>query len=331
MSDTINSHSHNSPTSSSPPINPISSISITKIDTDIINPTTNQTIIEPGLVIVNQQGTNADGSEITHTTFNTTDNVNNYANINENLVGQVTSYYDDELTGESSILINEIRLYAGKIKCSDFHGKGTIDDYTELFTAATKIANETKQMLLDIDVDGFTEFGTASDDLAALFNSFIVKLQTVSIIDDTNFLRAVSIALHKIWNLSEVFGRFKETILATSTVQLPKSAHDTKVLLEGVMSELNCAMTYIGHFVAPSSTDPLDASLSSIDKNIISKAVDTIDNWNVLCNQGVTIAMSNNSDILYIKQTNSELKNKTSIIQNASKLLKTKLTQFTTF
>jgi hypothetical protein len=89
------------------------------------------------------------------------------------------------------------------------------------------------------------------------------------------------------------------------------------------MVEVNCALGYINHFVNPSDSPNLDAtaSLSSQDKNIIDKAVSTIDNWNVLCDQGVSIAMNNNPDIQNIKQVNSDLKTKTINIRNATNLL----------
>ena len=295
-----------------------------------VNLTLNQTLTGDGYVITNQQGSLPDGTEVTKTTFISSDPENHIPNIVEDLTETVTKYYDDEQTGPSSVLINQIKDYAVKIKCSDFHGKGTIEDYNELFVAAAKIANESKQMQLNVDIDGFAEFGQAADDLSALFNSFIVKLQRVSIINDTVFLQAVVSALEKIWNLSEIFGRFKDTILATSTVQLPKSASDTSSLLNDVMVEVNCALGYINHFVNPSDSPNLNvtASLSSQDKNIIDKAVSTIDNWNVLCDQGVSIAMTNNPDIQNIKKVNNDLKMKTTNIQNATNLLKAKFAQF---
>ena len=40
-------------------------------------------------------------------------------------------------------------------------------------------------------------------------------------------------------------------ILITSSIKIPKSAHDTKIILDGVMSEVNCAMNYINNFVNP--------------------------------------------------------------------------------
>ena len=294
----------------------------------ILNLTLDQKLTTSNTVVTNQQGTSADGSVVTQTTMTTTD-PNAPSQITEVLNNTVSAtYYDDEKNAVVNPLITEIKLYASKIQCSDFHGKGTIDDYTELFKAASKIANESKQMQLDVDVDGFSEFGKAADDLSALFNSFILKLQNVSIIDDTVFLTAVASALQKISNLSDVFGRFKETIMATTTVQIPKSAYDTSVLLQGVMDEVNCAMHYVGHFVNPGTESLPAANLSADDKNIISTAISTIDNWNILCDQGVNIAMSHNTNVQAINQVNSSLKTQSNAMKIATDALKTKLALF---
>jgi hypothetical protein len=282
------------------------------------NLTVDQTINGNGYIVVNQQG---DG--VTHTTFDTI-NPDFDPQIDENLVEQVVAYYDSEQQSDTKVVMDEIRLYASRIQCDDFHGKGTIDDYNQLFVAAAKIANESKQIKLDVDVDGFNEFSAAADELASLFNSFIVKLENVSIINDLEFLRAISRALAKIWNLSEVFGKFKQTILATTRVQIPRSAHDASILLGNVMGEINCAMQYINHFVSPTSNIPVGANLSAAELNVINQAVATIDNWNVLCDQGVSVAMSNNSDIQNILNINNNLKTKTSTLRNATTNLRAK-------
>ena len=289
------------------------------------NITLNQTITGNGYVVTNTQG---DG--ITHTTFDTTDPAFD-PQITENLVERVETYYNDEANTETKNLMDEIKLYAGRIQCEDFHGKGTIDDYNELFIAAAKIANESKQIKLDIDVEGFSEFSQAADDLANLFQSFIVKLENVNIINDLDFLRSIAVSLRKIWNLSEVFGKFKQTILAKTSVQVPKSAHDASVILGNVMGEINCAMKYISHFVAPSTTDPapVGANLSADEQNVIHQAVNTIENWNVLCDQGVSIAMSNNPDIVRISSVNTQLRDKAPFIRTATALLRAKLANFT--
>jgi len=270
------------------------------------------------------QFTDASGTVITHSTFNTIDTTSDIQ-ITEDLSGSALTFYDDST---HNALLGQIRVYAGQINCADFHGKGTIDDYTQLFVAASQIANETKQMSLDVDIAGFNEFANAADQLSALFTSFIVKMESVSIIDDTAFLTAVADAMRRIANLASVFGKFKETILATSTVSLPKSAHETRLVVESVMSELHCAMGYINHFVDSSIAAAPDADLSPEEQSIIQNATATINNWNVLCDQGVSIAMANHPDIQYIQIANADLKNTTSALVNATNKLKNKLAMF---
>ena len=301
-----------------------------QVDPTIVNFTLNQTVDMSGARIVNQQGVAADGSEVTKVNFQTTDLSGVDLTLTQNLVGVVQSFYDDgaDLTSPTALVLNEIKDYAAKIKCDDFKGKGTVEDYSELFNAASKIASDVKQIHLDVDVDGFNEFGAAADELSKLFKSFIVKLETVSIIDDLSFLRSISLALSKIWNLSEVFGKFKETILATATVQVPKSSHDAAILVNSVMSEVNCAMSYVNHFVNPQPGDPTSADLSDVERVIINKAVTTIDNWSLLCDQGVSIAMSNNPDIQSISTASSRLKLNASLMINSTSTLKSKLSRY---
>jgi len=296
----------------------------------IVNTISGEIITGEGYEISNQEGTDISGSDVIQTTFDTIDPEDVYdPDIQQNL-SHIVETHDDLSTIDSSanILLNEIKSYAQELQCSDFHGKGTIDDYNELFTAASNIVNETKQMELDVDIEGFNEFAAAADDLSDLFNGFILKLQNVSIITDIGFLTNISYALRRVVNLSETFGRFKQTIFSTTAIQLPKSAHETKIVIDGVMDEVNCAMQYIEHFVSPSETPLADADLSAEEKNIIAKSVETIDNWNTLCEYGVTIAMSNDVDILAIQQASTDLKQSTTSLRSASTRLKAKLAAF---
>lgn len=286
----------------------------------------NSTIVGEGYEITNQQGMDLSGSTVNQTLFTSTNPELYDPIIEENFVQKIETYNDEvDPNSHSQVLLNQIKSYASQINCEDFHGKGTIDDYTALFQAASKIAVESKQMELDIDVDGFSEFGQAADDLSALFTSFIIKLQNVNIITDITFLTAISNALGKIVNLSKVFGRFKETILTTTTIQFPKSAHDTSLILRDVMDEVNCAMGFIQHFVSPSDISLNGADLSAAEKNIIDQSIHTIDSWNVLCEQGVSIAMANNSDVQYIQQASNSLKGTKNSLISATNTLRTKL------
>jgi hypothetical protein len=309
----------NTDTSNNSNANPITN------NDDFQNLTLNETINIPGAVITNQQGTTVEGNEKTKTTFDTVDDINNAVDLTEDLVEVVRVGYDNSsVTGQ---LVSQISSYASKIKCSEFQGKGSVDDYNALFAAAANIANESKQMTLNVDVAGFEEFGQAADELSALFTSFTKRLQRVSIIDDTVFLQSVLAALIKIDNLSNVFGRFKETILLTSTVNIPQSSHDVSTLLSGVVSEVSCAMGYINNFITPDASLPA-GQLSATDKNIINRAVHTIENWSILCDQGVSIALDSNPDIQLIKSVNSNLKTKSNVLKAATNSLKTRFILF---
>ena len=278
-----------------------------------------------GYTLTTNSGKDASGSNITNIIFDA-DGLDIYENLT-----QTTSIYNDETdpSGQTVLLLNQIRTYANEIQCSDFHGKGSIDDYTQLFQAAARIANESKQMELNIDIEGFTEFSQAADDLSALFNGFIIKLQNVNIINDTLFLQSIATALGKIVNLSNIFGKFKETVLATSTIQIPKSSHDAAIIINHVMDEVNCAMQYIGYFVDPSSNPSLHgAALSAQERNIINKSVETVNSWNILCEQGISIAMSNDIDIKNIQSASSQLKIKTNNLKTVTNNLKSKLASY---
>jgi hypothetical protein len=290
----------------------------------IVSDLSQVTIIGDGYQVTNETGKAADSSSVIRTTFTSTDPSNNDPNISENLSEIVTTYNDAIDNSATSILLQQIQTYASDIKCTDFHGKGSIDDYTALFQKAASIANESKQMELDIDIEGFSEFGQAADELSNLFESFITKLQNVNIITDITFLTTISIALGKIANLSNVFGKFKQTIFSTTTVEVPKSVRDTKVVVQGVMDEVNCAMQYINYFVSPTDSLP-EAELTSTEKNIITQAISTIDTWNILCEQGVSIAMANDTDIQYIKNASTALKSTTQNLKSVTSALKNKL------
>ena len=283
------------------------------------------TIVEPGLEIITTNDNNGYHIQFTSTQPDIYD-----PNINEDLVEVVRVYDDTNAGGPNAEIVSQIKTYASKIQCTDFHGKGTIDDYAGLFQAAAKIANDTKQIELDIDIDGFNEFAAAADELSALFASFTIRLQNVNIINDAKFLRAVLTALEKIYNLSEVFGKFKETIMMTTTIQVPKSAHEARVALESVVNEIHCAMRYINHFVSPDVDAGPEANLSADELNIIHKATDTIDNWSAICDQGISIAMSNDPDIAFITQSSDLLKQTTVNLRSAISSLSGKLNSYMT-
>ena len=304
------------------PLSTLLSEPILSIDTRIVDFSFNEFVDGSGVRITNQKGTNSEGDSVTKTLLDTLDASANLQ-ITEDL-SQVVSTYD----GPNGALLTEIRKYASEIQCAKFQGNGTIEDYSELFNAAASIANESKKMQLSIDIDGFNEFANAADQLSSLFTGFILKLQNVNIINDFAFLNSILVALKKIVRLSDTFGEFKEAIVATSLIEIPKSCHETSVILDEVMDEINCAVGMINHFVSPVGVGPEGSKLDPEERIVIDTAVRTIQQWNILCEQGVSIAMSNNVDIQNIARVNSALKTKTSSLNNAVSILTTKFSAF---
>ena len=90
-------------------------------------------------------------------------------------------------------------------------------------------------------------------------------------------------------------------------------------------------MNYIGYFVDPTSVSPsiaTNASLSADEKNVIAKAITAIDNWQTLSDQGLTISMNNDPNIVGIKQANTNFLNKTSNLKNLTLQLKVKMDRY---
>lgn len=283
---------------------------------NVLDTSINSIIIEPGLKICNTTLLN-NPENIIDTTFTYSE---------PDISIEFTSI--DDIENENQMLLNQIKHYAKNINCSDFHGKGTIEDYSELFKAASKIANESKHIQLDIDIEGFNEFSQAAEDLSNLFENFTLRLQNINIINDKKFLTSIVNALEKIWKLSVTFGKFKNTILSTTTIQFPKTAHETSLVLSNVMDEINCAMNYITHFVNPTSEKLSASELSCEEKKIIAKAVDTIDNWNNVYEDRISVAMNNNDVIKAIENYNKNIKISANILRRATNKLRNKLNEY---
>jgi len=265
------------------------------------------------------------GNIIFHTVAFTEDPSDNLQ-IFEDLSAVIQTY--DDISNAS--IMDEIRFYASKINCKSFQGKGSINDYAELFNIASKLAKEAKQTTLSVDIDGFQSFGNAADELASVFSEYILKLQNINVVNDSEFLNSIAISLKQIYNLSTVFAKLKETILETTIIQIPKSLQETEQILEGVMSEVDCAMKYINHFVSPELDISLcsNAEMDPEDKKMIQEAIHTITNWNENSHGNVQIAISENADIQFIKNANAIIKNTSQTLKNSTAILKGKIKLF---
>ena len=236
---------------------------------------------------------------------------------------------NNKLTIEKEKLLNLISSHATEITCSDFKGKGSIDDYKELFIAASNIVESSKNVKLDVDITGLNDFGNTCDELSDIFTSYITKLEKISIIDDLEFLRNVEYNLSKIVKLSNVFSKFKSTIIATSTINIPSTTIETSKKLNKVMDEINCAMNYISHFVEadPHNTDS-SFHMGEEDKKTIEKSVGVINSWSQISEYGVKVSMTNNEDIQKINLVSDSLKQNSEKLKGLTSKLKNKLSNF---
>jgi len=238
-------------------------------------------------------------------------------------------YYDDETKGYdiNEQLINDIKQYASKIKCKDFYGKGTIDDYSELFKAVSNIANDYKEIELDIGSEEFNEFSKTTEEMINLFETFSTKLHNINVINDTNFLITISNALEKMCKLSESFIKFKKTILSVSDTKITKNMCETTQILSNVMVDITCAINYISHFVNPTDSSLINSELKIDEKNDIKKAVNIINNLNVNYNSSKN-KMENDENIKDIMNYSKSIKNSSKVLKKASEIFKNKINSY---
>jgi hypothetical protein len=236
-------------------------------------------------------------------------------------ISTVIQIYEDEMDPSLYCILQDISLNAAKIKNTDFQGNGTIEDYAELFTEALKLMRNNTFV---IDISGFYDFGNAADELSNVFQDYIFKLQSIKPINNLDFLKAISISLEKISNLAHVFGTFKQTILSTSIIQIPKSLQYTRYILQDVISEVNSAMTYINHFIIPDQ-DISMADLSIQDKELIHCATHSINHCNNTHTKKKNDILSENVDIQFIEEANKIIAETANILKNSTTIFKGKI------
>ena len=82
-------------------------------------------------------------------------------------------------------------------------------------------------------------------------------------------------------------------------------------------------MKYINNFVSP-DLSLVEAALSDSDKLIIKKATSTIESWNSIVQNGVSVTMYNNTNVQYITQQNSNYSSKATILKATTLSLRNK-------
>jgi len=233
-------------------------------------------------------------------------------------ISAIIQIYNDETDPSLNHILQEIKTYADNIQNANFQGKGTINDYITLFTTSLNIA---KQNNLIIDISGFQDLGNAADELSSVFQQYIVKLQNPNTINNLAFLTSIASSLEKINNLATIFLNFKQTILQTSIIEIPKSLENTKIILQNLLPEINNAFLYINHFINPIT----DISLGTLS---VQDQAQIIEKWENKCVNDVNIILSENIDISFIKQANLIIENTAKLLKNSTVVFKGKISTF---
>jgi len=233
-------------------------------------------------------------------------------------ISAILQIYNDKTDPSLNNILEEIKTYIDNIKNANFQGKGTINDYITLFIATL---NASKQNDFIMDISGFQHFGNVADELSVVFQEYISKLQNTNTINNLAFLTSLASSLQKINNLATIFLNFKQTILQTSIIEIPKSLEDTKTILQNLLPEINNAFLYIQHFIDP-VTDISFATLSIQDQAQI------IQKWENTCVKDVNTILSVNTDISFIRQANLIMENTANLLKNSTVVFKGKITSF---
>jgi hypothetical protein len=227
-------------------------------------------------------------------------------------------------------LLDEIREYAAKINYKDFHGKGTIEDYSKLFEAVSKMANDYKKAELDFETEGFNDFSHTAEEMINVFELYSKKIQNINIINDTHFLISISNSLEKMIKLSDAFIKFNKTVLSISDIHIPEKVCETTQILSDAMVDITCAVNYISHFINPNNINNplLYSELNKEDKNTIDNAVNIITNMNLNYND-IKNRLENEQVCKDIIKYNKSIRKSSDILKNATTNFKNKINNYT--
>ena len=224
----------------------------------------------------------------------------------------LTEYSD--LNDEQIEKLQKIRDLAEKIKCTEFHNKGTLKDYEELIEKIRTV--EIQKVDLDLELDGLDKFGKFSKEISEMILGLSARIEQVSTVNDTEFLDKTIQQMENIQMLINALDKFKIDVAATSKLRLPSSTREVSQILSDLYVEASCAKEYIDYFTGVRSDRPSeDAELSENDKNAIQDAIKAIDLWVDMTNNGLEATMKNDENIQNIKEYNQKFSDLTEDLQ----------------
>lgn len=225
------------------------------------------------------------------------------------LVDNASGSFESQVTfvqgsEDSKSLVLEIQKLQEKIKCSRFQGKGTMDDYANVFKKIQQYfaAVGDSNVEITIDTENLDNFAEQAKIFSEMFEEILIKFNKVSSVDDSVVLKKIRDDMVTITKMYENIDKFKAIVTGTSSLQIPQTIIDCTEVLNNINSDIACSLSYINYFVdssAPMNELQLQRSqLSGDDKKALEFFENSIQVWIDMVNNDGTVAMSTNA---YVK------------------------------
>lgn len=255
-------------------------------------------------------------------------------NINNGSLDALSDIQYVEGSAESILLVSEIQALQDKIKCSKFHGKGSMEDYAAVFKKIQEyfaVAGDSN-VEITVDVTSLDQFAEQAKNYSAMFEEILIKFNRVSSVDDSAVLKKIKQDLIDISKMYENIEKFKAIVTGTTGLKVPKTIKDCTDVLENVYSNINCSLDYINRFADKNyvltEDKEIKSQLSEDDKKALDYFAYSIQVWiDMIDNEG-TVAMNTNSFVKKFKESIAKFDLPTENLTKAMGLMKERMARW---
>lgn len=212
---------------------------------------------------------------------------------------------DIDISEEAQAVLKDIESYSEDIKAENFAGKGSLEDYQELFQKVCKYSQDLKDTNIDltIDMDKLSDFAESAKALTGFIGSLTLSLRRVVTVSDITFLKDFKEKIYNISLLYKTIGDFQTTIIATANLKVPGSVSKILALLQKITSQINNTMTYMDYFTGIISKEEVDKSayLTDDSRAALNRAISALDTWKALADAQTSTSLSTDKTVQDLK------------------------------
>jgi len=186
-----------------------------------------------------------------------------------------------EPSNESKKILCEIDGYIDNIRCDKLTGKGSIDDYKNLFQRVFEYSDEltTQKISLDMDMKKLDKFADSAEQLTKTISDLTIRLKSIVAVNDIKFLNDFRDKVQKISKLYETIDEFQTTIIESSELYIPTTLEQINKKLRKITEEIDSSMVYLDNFtgIIGDNIIPKNALISDKMKESAQKTCDSLD------------------------------------------------------